>query len=426
MPSSSNITSLPTFEEILQTAKETFRQNFGQEPELACCAPGRVNLIGEHIDYNDGYVLPMALPMVTIIVGGKGGLTGNEVDIITCCVGADEPRRTKFSLENLKPSDTPKWSNYVKGVIHSFMETVSVTDAAAGVKGGNRGNIFIGFNAVIVSNVPVGAGLSSSAAIEVATLTFLEHFTGHKVESDSKRALICQSAEHKFAGMPCGIMDQMISVAGQKDHALMLDCRSLETFQIPFVAGEKDLVVLICNSDVRHELSDSEYPTRRKQCLEALKLMGLKSYRDATEGNLSVLQRNDAKCEEVLLKRARHVITEIKRTQEAADALKTHDFQKMGELMTKSHVSLRDDFQVSCIELDVLVDAAINSSGVLGSRMTGGGFGGCTVTLLQRSAVDDVVATMRENFIKKFNKTAADGIEFYICTPSQGARKIQL
>ncbi|XP_065363908.1 galactokinase-like [Calliphora vicina] len=421
MPSSST-TQLPTFEEILQTAKETFRQNFGHEPELACCAPGRVNLIGEHVDYNDGYVLPMALPMVTLFVGGKGGgSSGSEVDIITCCPGADEPRRSKFSLANLQPGDKPKWSNYIKGVIHSFMETVGVT----GSGGTTSGNIFMGFNAVIVSNVPVGAGLSSSAAIEVATLTFLEHFTGHKVESAAKRALICQAAEHKFVGMPCGIMDQMISVAGQKDHALMLDCRSLETFQIPFVAGEKDLVVLICNSDVRHELSDSEYPTRRKQCLEALKLMGLKSYRDATEANLSGLQRN-VKCEEVLLKRARHVITEIKRTLEAADALKNHDFKQMGELMTKSHVSLRDDFQVSCIELDVLVDAAINCSGVLGSRMTGGGFGGCTVTLLQRSAVDNVVATMRENFIKKFNKTAADGIEFYICTPSQGARKIQL
>ncbi|XP_058978153.1 galactokinase [Musca domestica] len=408
--SSSLLTAkLPTFEEILEAAKETFRQNFGQEPELACCAPGRVNLIGEHVDYNDGYVLPMALPMVTVIVGGQR--PGNEVDLITCCAGADDPKHVKFSLTDLQPSQKPKWANYVKGVIHSFMASVGVQLAN-------------GFRAVIVSNVPVGAGLSSSAAIEVATLTFLEHFTGHAVESDAERALICQKAEHKFVGMPCGIMDQMISVAGQKDFALKLDCRSLETFQIPFVAGEKDLVVLICNSDVRHELSDSEYPTRRKQCSEALKLMGLRSYRHATEGNLSDLKKT--KCEEVLVKRARHVITEIKRTQDAAEALKNHDFAKMGELMTKSHMSLRDDFQVSCIELDVLVDAAINCSGVLGSRMTGGGFGGCTVTLLQQSAVDNVITTMREDFIKKFNKDAAKNIEFYICTPSQGARKVHL
>ncbi|XP_075156497.1 galactokinase-like isoform X2 [Haematobia irritans] len=398
-------TKLPTFEEILETAKETFRQNFGHEPELACCAPGRVNLIGEHVDYNDGYVLPMALPMVTVFVGSQR--PGNEADIITCCASVDEPKRVEFSLTDLQRGQKPKWANYVKGVIHSFMASVGV-------------QVVNGFNAVIVSNVPVGAGLSSSAAIEVATLTFLEHFTGHTVESDSKRALICQAAEHNFVGMPCGIMDQMISVAGQKDAALKLDCRSLETFQIPFVAGEKDLVVLICNSDVRHELSDSEYPTRRKQCLEALKLMGLKSYRDATEA----LQ--NGKCDEVLLKRARHVITEIKRTEEAAAALERHDFVRMGELMTKSHMSLRDDFQVSCIELDVLVDAAINCSGVLGSRMTGGGFGGCTVTLLQRSAFDDVITTMREDFIKKFNEAVGKNFEFYICTPSQGARKVHL
>uniref|UniRef100_A0A1I8NR77 Galactokinase N-terminal domain-containing protein n=1 Tax=Stomoxys calcitrans TaxID=35570 RepID=A0A1I8NR77_STOCA len=203
-------TKLPTFEEILETAKETFHQNFGHAPELACCAPGRVNLIGEHVDYNDGYVLPMALPMVTVIVGGQR--PGNEVDLITCCTGADDPKRVKFSLTDLQPRQNPKWANYVKGVIHTFMASVGVQLAN-------------GFNAVIVSNVPVGAGLSSSAAIEVATLTFLEHFTGHSVASDSKRALICQTAEHNFAGMPCGIMDQMISVAGQKDAALKLDCR---------------------------------------------------------------------------------------------------------------------------------------------------------------------------------------------------------
>jgi len=299
----------------------------------------------------------------------------------------------------------PKWANYVKGVIQNF-----------GIP------LEHGFNGVIITNVPVGSGLSSSAALEVATLTFLEHFTGKHVESDSKRALICQASEHKFVGMPCGIMDQMISVSGKVDHALLLDCRSLETFQIPFVAGEKDLVVLICNSDVRHELSESEYPTRRKQCSEALELMALKSFRNATEGNLSALQN----CDEVLLKRARHVITETKRTQEAAEALRAHNFVKMGELMTKSHTSLRDDFQVSCIELDVLVDAAINCPGVLGSRMTGGGFGGCTVTLLQRSAIANTIATMRENFIRKFNKTAGDRIEFYICTPSAGARRVNL
>ncbi|XP_055914134.1 galactokinase-like [Eupeodes corollae] len=390
-------TKLPSFEEILSIAKETYNSSFGKAPEISCCAPGRVNLIGEHVDYNDGFVLPMALPMVTVIVGGRNA-NKDEADIITCCAGADAPKRIQINLKNVQ-SGNPKWANYVKGVIHCFGHSVP------------------GFNAVIVSNVPMGGGLSSSAALEVATLTFLEQLTGKLAESNSRRALICQDAEHKFVGMPCGIMDQMISVAGKKDHALLIDCRSLETFQIPFLA--KDLVVLICNSNVRHELSDSEYPTRRKQCTEALRLMDLKSYRDATEGNLSALDG----AEDVLLKRARHVITEIKRTQLACEAMRDCNFQKMGKLMTQSHVSLRDDFEVSCKELDVLVDSAINCVGVLGSRMTGGGFGGCTVTLVGQSSVQNVIARMRENFNEKFNN-AGQNLEFYICTPSDGTRRI--
>ncbi|XP_067635263.1 galactokinase-like isoform X2 [Eurosta solidaginis] len=302
-----------------------------------------------------------------------------------------------------------RWANYVKGVIHNFSEELNLVGKLPG------------FNAVYATNVPVGGGLSSSAAVEMATLTLMEEMSGKKLESNKKRALICQAAEHKFAGMPCGIMDQMISVAGQNDHALLLDCRSLEIFQIPFLNNSKDLVVLICNSGVRHELSQSEYPTRRKQCNEALKLMDKQSYRDAKEESLSALQS-----EPVLLRRARHVITETKRTQDAAEALKLQDFAKMGSLMKESHTSLRDDFEVSCRELDVLVDAAINCSGVLGSRMTGGGFGGCTVTLLQRDTVDYVIATMRTNFTKEFNKEAADRLEFYMCVPSNGARRVDL
>uniref|UniRef100_A0A034W8X5 Galactokinase n=1 Tax=Bactrocera dorsalis TaxID=27457 RepID=A0A034W8X5_BACDO len=400
------VTKLATYEEILALAKSTYHDLFGGDPEVACCAPGRVNLIGEHIDYNDGFVLPMALPMVTLVVGGRRA--DNKASVFTHCAGCDDPKQVEFSLLDLKP-ELPKWANYVKGVIHHFA-----------VESKLEGQL-PGFNAVFASNVPVGGGLSSSAAVEVATVTFMEQLTGKQLESNKKRALVCQAAEHKFAGMPCGIMDQMISVAGQKGNALLLNCRSLETFQIPFLGGSEDLVVLICNSGVRHELSKSEYPTRRKQCGEALKLMEKTSYRDATVENLSVLESDP-----LLLRRARHVITETQRTQDAAEALKAHDFTKMGALMKASHTSLRDDFEVSCRELDALVDAAINCSGVLGSRMTGGGFGGCTVTLLQRAAVDNVIATMRTNFTKEFNKDAADRLEFYMCVPSSGARRVDL
>ncbi|XP_053949689.1 galactokinase-like [Anastrepha ludens] len=400
------VTKLATFEEILTLAKSTYHEIFGADPEVACCAPGRVNLIGEHIDYNDGFVLPMALPMVTLVVGGRR--TDTKASVFTHCGGCDDPKHVEFSLNDLKP-ELPKWANYVKGVIYNFATELKLEGQLPG------------FNAVFASNVPVGGGLSSSAAVEMATLTFMEQLTGKQLESNKKRALVCQAAEHKFAGMPCGIMDQMISIAGQKDHALLLDCRSLDSFQIPFIGGSKDLVVLICNSGVRHELSQSEYPTRRRQCAEALKLMEKMSYRDAKVDNLSVLQS-----EPILLRRARHVITETKRTQDAAEALKARDFTKMGALMKESHTSLRDDFEVSCRELDVLVDAAINCSGVLGSRMTGGGFGGCTVTLLQRDAVDDVIATMRTNFNKEFNKDAAERLGFYTCVPSNGARRVDL
>uniref|UniRef100_A0A0A1WFE0 Galactokinase n=1 Tax=Zeugodacus cucurbitae TaxID=28588 RepID=A0A0A1WFE0_ZEUCU len=400
------VTNLATYEEILALAKSTYHDLFGGDPEVACCAPGRVNLIGEHIDYNDGFVLPMALPMVTLVVGGRR--TDNKASVFTHCGGCDDPKQVEFSLLELKP-ELPKWANYVKGVIQNFAVETKLEGQLPG------------FNAVFASNVPVGGGLSSSAAVEVATLTFMEQLTGKQLENNKKRALVCQAAEHKFAGMPCGIMDQMISVAGQKDNALLLDCRSLETFQIPFLGGAQDLVVLICNSGVRHELSQSEYPTRRKQCGQALELMEKASYRDAKVENLSVLESDP-----LLLRRARHVITETKRTQDAAEALKAHDYTKMGALMKASHTSLRDDFEVSCRELDVLVDAAINCSGVLGSRMTGGGFGGCTVTLLQRAAVDNVIATMRTNFTKEFNKDTADRLEFYMCVPSNGARRVDL
>ncbi|XP_055390172.1 galactokinase-like [Condylostylus longicornis] len=404
------ITMIPTFEETFTLAKSNYVKAFGKEPEIAACAPGRVNLIGEHIDYNDGFVLPMALPMVTIIVGGKNG-TESTVDLVTTCEGADLPKRDLFDTKNLVPS-FPKWSNYVKGVLACYGQPVP------------------GFNALIATNVPVGGGLSSSAALEVSTLTFIEQLTGKYIESEANKALICQKAEHTFAGMPCGIMDQFISVAGRKSNALLVDCRSLETFQIPFETN--DLAILICNSNVRHELSDSEYPTRRNQCAKALNLMGLKSYRETKEEHLSAL---NGAGNEILFKRARHVITEIKRTLEAAEALKNQDFEKMGTLMTESHTSLRDDFEVSCRELDVLVNSAINCSGVLGSRMTGGGFGGCTVTLLRKDSVQSVMEKMQEDFEKECksdshkpnkNNKNRHKVDFYVCEPSDGTRVLQV
>lgn len=389
-------TKLPSYEETLRTGFDMFRNVFLTGATIVSCAPGRVNIIGEHVDYNDGFVLPMALPMVTFVIGKPNGT--NECEIVTCCDGADDPRRVRFSICNLAPGH-PKWVNYMKGVIHNYGFPINE-----------------GFNAVVISNVPMGGGLSSSAALEVATLKFLEAHTGKSYSKLTEKALICQKAEHTFCDMPCGIMDQLVSITGKAEHAVLIDCQTLDTTQIPFVS--KTLCILICNSNVKHELSSSEYPTRRSQCAQALQLMGLKSYKDATENHLQVLKKVD----QVYLKRARHVITEIKRTCDAAHALKTNNFEKLGKLMSESHQSLRDDFEVSCKELDLLVTIASKSPGVLGSRMTGGGFGGCTVTLVTKADVEIVI----ENMEAEYKKQTGIKADFYICEPSDGARLINL
>lgn len=392
------VSKVISFDEVVKTSIETFRNTFGSEPDIAACAPGRVNLIGEHVDYNDGFVLPMALPMVTVIVGKKN-YTPSTCEILTCFKDGKEEKRAQFDSGNIARG-SPKWLNYIKGVMFHFGQAIP------------------GFNAVINSNVPVGGGLSSSAALEVATFTFLEQLTARKFEKPSDKALICQKAEHTFANMPCGIMDQLISVCGQRNRALLIDCRNLSTQQIPFEAT--GLAVLVCNSGVKHELSSSEYPVRRKQCQQSLQLMGLKSYRDATENDLDALTGAD----EVLLRRARHVITEIQRTTAAAEALKANDFEQMGKLMIESHKSLRDDFNVSCHELDILVEATLSAAGVLGTRMTGGGFGGCTVTLLRKDAIEAVVKHIDTIYSRKVGgKFRA---RFLLVEPAEGARIINL
>ncbi|XP_050087515.1 galactokinase-like isoform X2 [Anopheles aquasalis] len=390
-----------SFDEVVKTSIETFRNTFGTDPDVAACAPGRVNLIGEHVDYNDGFVLPMALQMATVIVGRRNG-TESCCNVVTCSDGIQEDaKRAQFDSSAIAKG-SPKWLNYVKGVMFHYRQPVP------------------GFDAVIHTNVPVGSGLSSSAALEVSTLTFLEQLTGQRAGSGSAAdgAKICQRAEHTFANVPCGIMDQLIAIGGRADHALLIDCRSLETEPIPFAAS--GLAVLICNSSVKHELSSSEYPVRRKQCQDALALMGLASYRDATLDHLKALENAN----EVLVRRARHVITEIQRTTEAANALKANDFVKMGQLMTESHRSLSEDFDVSCHELDLLVEATLAARGVLGTRMTGGGFGGCTVTLLERSALADVVKEVDTIYSRKTGgKYRA---RFYLAEASDGTRPIDL
>ncbi|KAL8163211.1 UNVERIFIED_CONTAM: Galactokinase [Gekko kuhli] len=378
---------------LLAAARGVYKAAFGGvDPKIGVSAPGRVNLIGEHTDYNQGFVLPMALHMRTVMVGSprQDGL----ISIVTTAEEADDPKSVQFLVPveggALKPGE-PQWANYVKGVIQHY-----------------RAGPLPGFNAVIASNIPLGGGLSSSASLEVATYTFLQQLCQDDGDPVAK-ALACQKAEHTFAMMPCGIMDQFISVMGKEGHALLIDCRSLETHLVPLT--DPNLVVLITNSNVRHTLTGSEYSTRKRQCEEAAKVLGKASLREAS---MSSLEASKALMSEEVYRRARHVIGEIERTSKAAEALQSRNYKRFGELMVESHNSLRNDYEVSCAELDELVAAALEDPGVYGSRMTGGGFGGCTVTLLESSATKNVVRHIKE----KYSGTAT----FYCTKASDGPK----
>ncbi|KAK2581116.1 hypothetical protein KPH14_007935 [Odynerus spinipes] len=387
--------TIPSAEEVKRKALKAFVEEFGVEPTVCAGAPGRVNLIGEHTDYNEGFVLPMALPMVTIVAGKPN--SRKQCKIISLNDNISSSCQIEFDIsirENIKPGD-PKWANYIKGCIVQFPYELS------------------GFDAVIVSTVPVGAGLSSSAALEVATYTFLEAMSGHKVERAEDVALACQRAEHDFAGVPCGIMDQFISVMGKEGCALFLDCRDLTTKQIP-MQEMNDYVFLITNSNTPHKLSSSAYRERRDCCYVAAEKLNIKSLREATMDSIEVLKTQNVS--EEMLKRARHVISEIKRTINATVALEKGDFLQFGRLMNESHDSLQNDYEVSSKELDTLVCAAREVDGVLGSRLTGAGFGGCTVTLLEKKAVDNVI----QNIKAKYTGTPS----FYIAKPANGAREM--
>ncbi|XP_020858170.1 galactokinase isoform X1 [Phascolarctos cinereus] len=378
---------------LLEKARRTFHKEFGSAPTLAVSAPGRVNLIGEHTDYNDGLVLPMALELVTVMVGipRLDGL----ISLVTTSEYADEPRRVEFPVptaeQPLEPG-MPRWANYVKGVIQHY--------PAAGP--------LPGFNAVVASSVPLGGGLSSSASLEVATYTFLQQLCPDSGAA-ATRAQVCQRAEHSFAGVPCGIMDQLISLFGQKGHALLIDCRSLETCPVPL--SDPGVAVLITNSNVRHSLGSSEYPIRRRQCELAAKALGKKSLREVDMKDLEAGKELLTKEE---YRRARHVVGEIQRTAEAAAALSASNYKAFGRLMVESHNSLRDDYEVSCPELDQLVMLALSVPGVYGSRMTGGGFGGCTVTLLEADAATRAMQHIQE----QYKGTAT----FYLSKAADGAK----
>ncbi len=362
---------------------------------VIAAAPGRVNLIGEHIDYCDGFVMPFAIDRSIVIAAAKN-------DSTTAHLRSEGLPDAVIDLRVPQTIGEPHWANYVRGVIAGFQQL---------------GHQIPGFDACFVSSVPGGAGLSSSAALECATATLLEGLLGISLTKKQK-ALLCQRAEHEFAKVPCGIMDQFASTFGEKDKLVMIDCRSAEVTLVPF--ENPDLAVIIANTNVHHQLSDGGYAVRRKHTEEALELLGKPSWRDVS---LADVEETWSALGDPVNRRARHVVTEIARTQEAAQALAQHDFILLGKLMDDSHDSLRDDFEVSCAELDVMVNIAREIGvvgGVYGARMTGGGFGGSTVTLCLSEKAPAIMKAMQERY------RAATGIEpeIFCSRPSAGARLV--
>jgi galactokinase len=383
-----------TLLELKERTTADFQRRYGKPPEWVVAAPGRVNIIGEHTDYNDGFVLPMAIERWTLIAARPGG---DRRAILY-----SEQMHSTAALDLTRPMQIgpPEWANYVRGVAAGFQ----------------RLNTSIpGFDALLDSTVPLGSGLSSSAALEVATATLLEAATRKHLDPVEK-ALLCQKAEHEFAGVPCGIMDQFTSTLAQKDHLLLLDCRSRTVQPVPMT--DPSISVLIVNTNVRHALATGEYAKRRAQCEAAAKALGVPSLREAT---MAQLQRGQGKLDHVVFHRARHVITEIERTLDAAKAIAASDWSRVGELMYASHISLRDDYEVSCRELDVVVEIAQNlgiSGGVIGCRMTGGGFGGCAVSLVRSEAV----AAISEKLAAAYRSRTGLEPTLFVSRPAAGAQ----
>jgi galactokinase len=389
-----------TLNELGRHTAQLFAKTCGRPPRWIAAAPGRVNVIGEHTDYNDGFVLPMAIDRYTVIAAAPAN-TGSTRTQLRSTLGDGV---TSLDLtQPVKPAPKGAWSNYPVGVIAGFLA---------------RGAKPCAFDALIHSTVPLGGGLSSSAALEVSTATLLEAITGLKLDPVDK-ALLCQKAEHDYAGMPCGIMDQFISVMGKENHLLLLDCRSRKPSLIPMTDPSKAL--LIINTNVKHELTGGEYAKRRAQCEQAAKTLGVASLRDATA---DMLEHADGSLEPVVFRRARHVISEIERTLQAAEAVRASNWPTVGQLMYASHSSLRDDYEVSCPELDAVVDIAQavgTKGGVSGCRMTGGGFGGCAVALVAA----DSVAAISDRLASEYERRTRIKPSLFVSRPAAGATLLQ-
>jgi galactokinase len=368
--------------------EKKFLETFGAEPDLVAAAPGRVNLIGEHIDYSDGFVLPFAIKDRTLVAARKRDDTTVRI--------ASAQRRNKIvtvDISAVKPGLKGEWERYALGVLWAL--------------GVNEG-----VDLLIDGHVPLGAGLSSSAALECSVATAMNHLfdLGFNLE---ELARLTQKAENQYVGVPCGIMDQSVSLMATQGSALLLDCRDLSSKNIPFDVASSGLELLIIDTQAHHALTDGGYAERRASCESVVAKLGITSLRELS---MEQLENSRGLLTETEFVRARHAVTEMKRVLECVEALSNSDFEKVGQLINQSHASLRGDYTVSCPELDTAVEAAL-AAGALGSRMVGGGFGGSAIALIQASKTTETIKAVEKAFSSKGFKAP----RFFTSLPSQGA-----
>jgi len=369
-----------------------FNANFDEEPILIF-SPGRINIIGEHTDYNDGFVFPAAIDKGIIAAISKS--TNDK----SSAIAVDLDQQYNFSVNTIEPIKNGSWRNYIVGVVGEIQKT-----------GKQVGD----FNIVFGGDIPNGSGMSSSAALENSVVFGLNELFELGLTKE-EMIFISQKAEHNYVGVNCGIMDQYASMFGQKDHALLLDCRT--TIATPFLIDFKDYELLLINTNVKHSLADSAYNNRRAVCENVASLLKIKALRDATELDLRKIK--DQVSEEDYQK-ALFVVQENNRAQAASDAMTANDIEKLGELIYRSHDGLQHQYKVSCEELDFLVDLAKSSDEVIGARMMGGGFGGCTINIVKKGKVNAFIEKVVSLYKEKFNKECSP----YSVNISDGTHKI--
>jgi galactokinase len=382
-------------EQLTRDLRDQFKKMYGQEARVFR-APGRVNLIGEHTDYNDGFVMPVAMDLYTWVAAAPR----DDLRVHVYSTNVEEHAEMDLQDPNLRVRR--HWSAYVCGVAASLR--------LSGVEIG-------GANLLVEGKVPMGAGLSSSASVEVAAGYALLETSGRS-QSPLELAEICQRAENEFAGARCGIMDQMIACCGRANYALMLDCRSLEYQLLPLFPNAQ---FVVCNSMVKHDHAAGEYNSRRADCETAARILSeqMSSVRALRDVSLQDLERFGRLLPELVYRRSRHVISENARVLEARHALERGDPESFGRLMRESHRSLTEDYEVSCTELDLLVEIACGIDGVYGSRMTGGGFGGCTISLVRSGEVADFKAAITRDYQRATGRQP----DIYIVRASDGVRE---